>query len=154
MRQAVAIGAAEAKFLPVFGEGVHLTMPKALARAGVSIIEDVSPPGGGPPLHLHHREDELFRVLEGRYLIRCGDETYDVTAGDTILLPRGVPHTFFNPESTPGRLLTILEPGGFEAFFEDVHSAGLEAPRDFPAIAEIAARYGLEFLGPNPFRGA
>lgn len=154
MRQAVAIRTGAAKFLPVFGEGVHITMPLALARGGVSIIEDVSPPGGGPPLHLHQREDELFRVLEGRYLIRCGDETHDVVAGDTILLPRGVPHTFFNPEATPGRLLTVLEPGGFEGFFEEVHAAGLEAPCDFPAIAELGARYGLEFLGPNPFRGA
>jgi hypothetical protein len=43
-----------------------------------------------------------------------------------------------------------MRPGGFEGFFKAVADAKLEVPRDMAAIAEIAQRYHLEFLGPNP----
>ena len=51
-------------------------------------------PNGGPPLHIHPHQDESFYVIEGRYFFQVGDERFDLKAGDTIFLPRNVPHAF------------------------------------------------------------
>ena len=52
----------------------------------------------------------------------------------------------------PGRdehgLLITMTPGGAEGFFIEVEEQGLHPSRDMPRIVEIAARYGLEFVGP------
>jgi hypothetical protein len=42
-------------------------------------------------------------------------------------------------------------PGGGEGFFAAIAASGLKPPADMPAIAALAAGYGLSFVGPNPF---
>ncbi len=128
-------------------------MPSDEAGAGLSVFEDVRGPGDGPPLHVHRNEDEVFRIIEGRYRARVGEETFEAGTGDTLLFPRRVPHTFVKTGEGLGRVLVILQPGGFERFFLDVADQGLQVPGDMGRIAELAARYKLEFLGPNPFTG-
>ncbi len=108
-----------------------------------SVFEAVIGPGEGPPLHMHHNEDETFHVLEGRLRIWCGDETFEAGAGATAVLPRGVPHRFRNETDAPARALVQCAPGGFEGFFVEV--ADLAAPEP-ASIAAVARRYGLEFL--------
>jgi mannose-6-phosphate isomerase-like protein (cupin superfamily) len=147
----VFIPAERAKLVQVFGGDIYLTMPLAETGRGVSLFEDVRRPGDGPPLHVHHKEDEIFRIVEGRFRLRIGDATFDAGPGDTLLLPRDVPHSFINSGDVTGRLLIVLQPGGFERFFLEVAEQGLAPPADMRQIAELAARYGLEFLGPNPF---
>lgn len=72
---------------------------------------------GGPPLHLHADQDEIFIVQDGRYQFQCGDDRMVLTAGDTIFVPRGVPHTC-SQTSPEGRLLYMFTPAGdMEAFF-------------------------------------
>ncbi len=151
MAKPVFIPADQARMVHVFGGDIYFTMPQAEAQAGASVFEDVRHPGDGPPLHVHHNEDEIFRIVEGRFRLRVGAETFDAGSGDTILLPRDVPHSFVNSGDAVGRILVVLQPGGFEQFFLDVIDEGLRVPADMGRIAELAARYGLEFLGPNPF---
>ncbi len=153
MVKPVVIPAARAKLVQVFGGDIYLTMPSEEAGSGLSVFEDVRGPGDGPPLHVHHNEDEVFRVIEGRYRVRVGEETFEAGPGDTLLLPRDVPHTFVKTGEGMGRMLVILQPGGFERFFLDVADQGLQVPGDMERIVELAARYKLEFLGPNPFTG-
>src|ERR671929_168065 len=78
-------------------------------------------------LHIHHREDEAFWLLEGRLTVRCGDSTFTAEPGSFTLLPRGVPHTFLVEGDTPARLLSICTPGGFERYFA---AAGRPAEHD------------------------
>lgn len=151
MSRPVFIAAEEVRVVHVFGGEIRLTMPQQAAQAGASLFEDVRRPGDGPPLHLHRNEDEIFRVIEGRFRFRVGDETFEAGPGDAALLPRGVPHSFVNAGETTGRVLVVVQPGGFEQFFLDVIADNLQVPGDMARIAELAARYGLEFLGPNPF---
>lgn len=47
----------------------------------------------GPPLHIHFKQDEVFYIVEGAYLVQVGDEKQTLKADDTIFLPRNVPHT-------------------------------------------------------------
>jgi mannose-6-phosphate isomerase-like protein (cupin superfamily) len=151
MPRPVFVPAEEARVVRVFGGDLILTLPQQEAGAGVSVFEEVRRPGDGPPLHVHGREDEIFRIVEGRFRLRVGAETFDAGPGDTLFLPRGVPHGFVNSGDGTGRLLIVLQPGGFERFFLDVAAQGLQVPADMGRIAELAAGYGLEFLGPNPF---
>jgi len=66
---------------------------------------------GGPALHIHHKDDEIFYVISGEFLIQLGDEISLIKKGDTVFIPRGTKHTFANHiENNPGELLTIHQP--------------------------------------------
>jgi quercetin 2,3-dioxygenase len=66
---------------------------------------------GGPPLHIHLKQDEIFFIVEGDYTFKVGEETYYLTKGDTIFLPRKVPHTFAQT-SEKGKLYFMFQPSG------------------------------------------
>jgi quercetin dioxygenase-like cupin family protein len=121
-------------------------------RGAVGVVEVASPGGGVPPLHVHHREDEAFYVLEGEYSVFVGDDVVNAVPGTWVWGPRDVPHGY-QVLSEHGRHLSLMLPGGFEAFFEEGSAiATPEAdPRDeMSKLAEVAARYGVELLGPAP----
>jgi mannose-6-phosphate isomerase-like protein (cupin superfamily) len=66
---------------------------------------------GGPALHIHHKDDEIFYVISGEFLIQLDDEISLIKKGDTVFIPRGTKHTFANPiDNNPGELLTIHQP--------------------------------------------
>ena len=115
----------------------------------VSAVESHDVAGGGPPPHIHHREDEMFQVLEGTYEWTVGGKTFVATAGATIFAPRGVPHTYRYVGQTPGRLMCVITPAGFEGFFEEIGALGAEQQKDIGRVMEIATRYGLEILPPS-----
>ena len=75
-------------------------------------------PKGGPPLHLHPTQDEIFFVLEGEYLFQVGDEKFQLKESDTIFLPRNVPHAFVQLTEKARMLLTFQPAGKMEAFFK------------------------------------
>ena len=113
-------------------------------------IEVAGPAGAVPPLHVHHREDEAFYVLDGDYSVFIGDEVIRASPGVWVSGPRGVPHGY-QIHSARGRHLSLTMPGGFEAFFEEV--AAIATPSADPRnemgrLVEVAARYGVELLGP------
>ncbi len=122
----------------------------AESGGAVGVFEDRTPPGEGPPLHVHHREDEIFHIREGRFRMWCADRSWDVGPGETVFLPRGVPHTFRNIGDAPGRKLVVVTPGGFERMFVDAARRGLTIPTDIGAFVALAAEYGAEILGPPP----
>jgi hypothetical protein len=81
-------------------------------------------------------------VLEGRVgAYFDGVEAFG-DVGDLIFKPRGEWHTFWNASDAAARILEIISPGGFEQAFREMHALG-EA-LDAVAMAEIAARYGVE----------
>jgi quercetin dioxygenase-like cupin family protein len=114
----------------------------------VAVVESHDVPGGGPPPHIHHRENETFQVLEGEYEWTVGAETFVARKGATIFAPSGIPHTYRYLGSTPGRLMCIITPSGFEGFFEEVSALSPQQQQDIPRVMEIASKYGLEILPP------
>ena len=117
-------------------------------------LETDDPYGSGPPMHLHHNEDETFYILEGEVTILVGDERIDLDAGDFCFGPRGVPHTYI-VRSEHARMLVTLSPSGIEELFVSlgVPVTGAEPPTDavMPPMDEVArlfAGYGCEILGP------
>ena len=72
---------------------------------------------GRPPLHVHPFQDEMFFILEGDFLFQVGEDKHNLTAGDTIFLPRDVPHTFAQL-TDKGRVFYLFQPSGkMEGFF-------------------------------------
>ena len=114
----------------------------------VSAVESHDVPGGGPPPHIHHREDETFQVLEGEYEWTVGGKTFIAKKGATIFAPRGIPHTYRYLGKTPGRLMCVITPAGFEGFFEEIGVLSPQQQQDIPRVMEIGKKYGLEILPP------
>jgi mannose-6-phosphate isomerase-like protein (cupin superfamily) len=123
-------------------------------RGAYGLIESVIPPGFSPPMHVHHRDDESYFVLDGQLTVRCGDETYSASAGSYVFLPRDVPHTFVVEGDKPARWLTLTTPGGGEGFFVDAsrpaESDGFpaQAPIDIELLRRVSTAYGNEIVGP------
>ena len=114
----------------------------------IGVFESAVQAHGGPPLHVHHNEDEVIHVIEGEYEFWLDGDVVPVPAGASIFLPRGVPHTFRVISEKPGRNLTILTPGGLEEFFVEAAAAQLRLPDHMAELGELAGRYGIEFRGP------
>jgi len=79
----------------------------------LTVVDVTDPPGVEAPLHVHHREDEAFWVLEGDVTFEVGGKTIEASAGDFVFGPRDIPHRY-KVGDAGSRMLFILTPGGFE----------------------------------------
>jgi mannose-6-phosphate isomerase-like protein (cupin superfamily) len=131
---------------PIGGDRTFYKAIGAQTGGAFAMLEQTVPPGHGPRRHVHRREEESFYILEGRFGFEVGDHTFEVGPGAFVLGPRDIPHRFWNAGSTDGRFLLIITPAGLEPFFEEFSRVLAEAPGDLARQAEVAARYGLEFV--------
>jgi quercetin dioxygenase-like cupin family protein len=139
------------------GTLITVRVSSAEGSDGTSVIEHLARRGDSPPLHLHHHEDEIFHVLDGDLRFRVGDQDLRARAGETLLAPRGVPHTY-RVESERGRWLLITTRGDFErfarSFSEPAERPELPEPSPPPtpdqaeALAAACREHGIEILGP------
>jgi len=121
-----------------------------------TLIEIRVLPGGGPPPHVHRREDETFFVIEGDLQLWVDGKTIDAPAGTCVFAPRGIPHRFTNASSKPTRFLLIASPSGFEDFLQSFATpvASLEStpppvtPELIQTLLAVAPKYGIEILPP------
>ena len=127
----------------------YRTILKTEASNGaISITDSVSPPGSGPPRHIHHDADETFVVLTGDSEFWLEGKRFIRGPGQTAFVPRGKEHSFRIVSNVPSRHLVILTPGGFEGFFAEMAERNLRIPEDMATINQIAERYHLSFTGP------
>jgi quercetin dioxygenase-like cupin family protein len=145
--QARVVARGEGKRLNVLGHSVVVKLSRRETEGSYYVFEVSTPPGFGIPPHVHEREDEMIHIAEGEYTFRLGDETRVCRAGDSVFLPRHVPHAFVNSGETTGRTLWTIVPGGsFEEFFEELAALPADGEPDLGAVASIFARYGMEVL--------
>jgi len=137
--------AREGEILKVLGETLTLKVVSEDTGGSYTLIEIETPPGLGPPPHVHRREDEGFFVLKGRYEIRVGDRTFPAAPGAFAFLPRNIPHAYKNVGMTAAHLLVVITPGGLEKFFAEL-SLLPPGPPDFAQITDTARKYELEFV--------
>ena len=114
----------------------------------VAVVETHDVTGGGPPPHIHHREDETFQILEGDYEFSVGGKTILAKPGTTLFAPRDVAHAYRYVGQAPGRLMCVITPSGFEGFFEEIGAMTPQQQQGLPRVIEIGNRYGLEILPP------
>jgi quercetin dioxygenase-like cupin family protein len=114
-----------------------------------SIVEAVEPPGGGPPLHVHHGEAEGFYILEGKLELTCGEQTVTGHAGDFVYTPKDVPHKYVVMGDKPARVLMLFSRPGFEMFFAEGGSPFDRPPAGPPdpaAFRRLVEKYDMELL--------
>lgn len=135
---------------------VIVRRPSASGADGLSITEHWMPAGDAPPTHMHHDEDEIFQVLEGRIRFRVGDSEQVAGPGDTLVGPKGVPHAFKVESAEGARMLTIAG-AGFETMIRSVSRPAQTDARPEPAapspefierLVREAARNRIDILGP------
>jgi mannose-6-phosphate isomerase-like protein (cupin superfamily) len=108
------------------------------------LIEHTNLLAGGPPLHLHHAQDEWFYVMEGEVQFQVGEKRLRLKAGDSVLAPRKVPHGFIGAGSTPAKMLIAFTPAGkMEQFFRDVAHGKVDL-----MDAALFQRYDMQLIGP------
>ena len=127
--------------------GGPLTFKVTGAETGgnLTALENVIPPGQGPPLHTHAHEDEAWYVIEGDLRFRLGDEIAVAPQGSFVFVPRGVAHCFQNVGSSNARILVLFTPSGMETFFERFTASEAPGPQ---AFSDAGAAVGMEIAGP------
>jgi quercetin dioxygenase-like cupin family protein len=139
----------------IWWQGALMTLKAHHDSTGgaLALVEARFPAGFGPPLHVHHREDEAIYVLDGRLRWRHGDQERTYGPGELVFGPRELPHTF--KAGPDGALaLVLLTPAGFEGMFQEggVPARDTATPPvehyDVERVAELAARYGMDVVGP------
>lgn len=136
---------------------VAIHIPSAAGEDGICVVEHRMPYGDSPPLHVHRREDEVFHVLEGRLRFQIGGHERIADAGETVIAPKGLPHTFRVESREGASTLTITRGADFETL---LRQAGRPAeqpelppqmeptPEIIAALVQLCARNGIDVVGP------
>lgn len=146
---------------PAFwGPGDQITFLLTGAETGGAffLAECAVAPQGGPPPHIHHREDESIFVMDGTVTFQVDGTTLRASAGDLVYIPRGTVHGFQNTGATRAKLLVLATPAGLENFFAEAFVPAPDRFADPPSVdqaifvrlMEAAPRHGLEILFPAP----
>jgi steroid delta-isomerase-like uncharacterized protein len=122
----------------------------------VSLVEGLLPPGAMTPLHVLPRVDQTLYVVEGELTAYLPGVERVLRSGDSMLQPAGVLQTHRVTSSEPARVLAISSPAGFERFFVEAGRPAEaltlppldESPPDLERLAEVAAKHGMEIIGP------
>ena len=119
-------------------------VPGAQTGGGMFLLEHDNLTKGGPYRHLHPAQDEYLYALEGEFRVEIGTKKLTLKPGDSVLMPRKVPHVWAQTSDTPGKLLIAFTPAGrMEEFFRDFGKTG-----KLPTDPEVVRGYGLERVGP------
>jgi mannose-6-phosphate isomerase-like protein (cupin superfamily) len=115
------------------------------------LFENLTASGGGPPPHIHTREDEFFDVLDGSFEIRIGDEVHSHGPGGFAFVPCGTVHNFRNTAETASRILVGFTPSGIVGYYRESGRPAIDAGPAPPLDEDVIARtmmaaptYGLE----------
>jgi len=122
-----------------------------------ALWEAIVPPGGGPPPHVHSREEVGFYILEGEITLLAGEERIVATAGMFANMPVGTPHSFKNESDKPAKMLISVAPAGLEQMFFEVgvpvvQGATTAAPptkEEIEKLLAVAPRHGIEIRLPQ-----
>jgi mannose-6-phosphate isomerase-like protein (cupin superfamily) len=102
---------------------------------------------GGPPRHVHFKQDEWFYAVNGEFAFVVGDETFRLRPGDSLFAPQKVPHVWACGSDTAETLTITVSPAGtFETFIRD--AAKLTKPPTTEEDARAFAAHGMKLLGP------
>jgi mannose-6-phosphate isomerase-like protein (cupin superfamily) len=124
----------------------------------ISVLEHWAAFGDSPPLHVHHKEDEVFQVLAGDVRFHVDGREQRATVGDILLVPQGTSHTYWVESAEGARFLTITCGREFERFVRaygrpaERHGlpdpSGPLTPEQAEALAQACRQYGIELVGP------
>ena len=136
---------------------VALAIPSATGGDGMCVIEHWLPHGDSPPLHVHRNEDEIFHVLSGTLQLVVDGREIWANAGQTVLAPKGLPHSYRVESEGGAHVLTITHGADFERM---VRAAGRPAqarvlptqatpsPEEIERLGRLCAQNNIDLVGP------
>jgi oxalate decarboxylase/phosphoglucose isomerase-like protein (cupin superfamily) len=133
-----------------------------------SAFEAEVPPGFDVGAHLHQQAEEVFYVLEGELDLlafhpagasasgdwrtwesETGARVFRGGPGSFMQVPAGCPHAFYNPGSSPARMLFLVSPAGHEIYLQELADLlGAGGPPDQAGIAALRRRHDINQLTP------
>ena len=149
------LGAGEGAAFWTLGGRFTLKFDGDASDGRVSMLEALAWRTAEPPLHIHHREDEAWYILEGQLTFYVADEAHLAGPGTLVYAPMGIAHTF-TVDVEPSRVLVLATPAGFEHFAlelgtpatsDEPPAEGLGVPEP-EILGPVAERYGIEVIGP------
>lgn len=135
---------------PLWFLGAHFRIIADHTTTGgqYDLIEGYFPPGTQTPLHRHTRYSEQLYLLEGEFTAWAGEQKAVLKAGDSFLIPTGIPHTVAALSNQPARVLVVAAPSGFARLIATTGTLDQAEPPDMVLIERIATEIGDEILGP------
>ncbi len=123
-----------------------IKVSKKDTNSDLTVFEYTGNEKGGPPLHVHPHQDEIFFIVQGEYLFQVGEDKHSLMAGDTIFLPRTVPHAFAQLTDN-GKMFFLFQPSGkMEDFFRAIGNL-TSAPTPEQG-AKMFADHDMKVVGP------
>ena len=146
----------EGRTIAVVGDVYRFLVTGKETNGKYAMWEAIVPPGGGPPPHIHSREEEGFYILEGEITFQIGEKQVLAVAGMFANMPAGTPHSFKNVSGKPAKMIISVAPAGLEEMFfefgvplpEGATTALPPTPTEIEKLLLIASRYGIEILIP------
>ena len=146
------VGAREDRYsteLLIMGGKFDLKVSTQDSGGDLLIYDTVRMQRGGPALHRHFRQDEWFYVIRGEFIVRVGENTFQLNPGDSAFAPRMIPHVWAMVSEGPGQVLVLFQPAGsMEDFFHQMSRLGPNIPKDQEVFRRLWATHGQEMLGP------
>lgn len=135
---------------------VTINLSASQGTDGICVIEHRMPYGESPPLHVHRNEDEVFHILSGSMRFRIDGKDVAAFAGQTVMAPKGVPHSFRVDSPEGAHCLTITQGADFETMVRQTSRPAQEArlpeaaaptPEAIALLTRAAAENGIDIVG-------
>jgi quercetin dioxygenase-like cupin family protein len=148
----------QGRTIAVVGDVYRFLATGADTNGQYALFEALVGPGGGPPPHVHSREEEGFYILEGEIRFTINGERVVATAGMFANMPVGTPHSFKNESNKPAKMLISVAPAGLEQMFfevgvqlaEGTTTAPPPTKEEIDKLLAVAPKYGIEIRLPKP----
>lgn len=149
--------AAQGRTYAVVGDVYRFLATAEDTNGTYAMWEAIVPPGGGPPPHVHSREEEGFYILEGEITFYVDDKTVVAGAGMFASMPVGTAHSFRNESEQPAKMLITVAPAGLEQMFfrcgvplvEGSTIAHPPSKAEITRLLELSPEYGIEIRLPH-----
>ena len=114
------------------------------------IYDTIRQEKGGPALHFHHNQDEWFYIIKGEFIVKVGDDVFNLKAGDSAFAPRKIPHAFAKISEGEAQMMVLFQPAGsMEDFFKQMSKLGSNIPKEQEKVLkELWKTHGMEIVGP------
>ncbi len=147
----------EGRTIAVVGDVYRFLAVSDDTNGKYAIWEAIVLPGGGPPPHVHSREEEGFYILEGEISFLIGERRFVASAGMFANMTVGVLHSFKNETTRPAKMLISVAPAGLEQMFFEVGqpvptgttTASPPTGEEIKKLLAVAPRYGIEIKLPR-----
>ncbi|HZY79905.1 MAG TPA: cupin domain-containing protein [Cyclobacteriaceae bacterium] len=136
--------------LNIMGGQFHCKVSSKDTNGALLIYDTYRQQKGGPAYHFHHEQDEWFYVMKGEFIVKVGEETFNLKAGDSAFAPRKIPHAFAMTSEGEGQMMVLFQPAGtMEHFFAEMAKLGTSIPKDQETkLKELWASHGMQIVGP------